>query len=105
MPVSKRRGGFFSRLDSSQLRITRGVMILLLAQARLSLVWLLSNLDVRARIAHWLIPTTDGVFREGKVWTLLTGPFLEVSFVSLLFQAMVLWMFVPVLERWWGTKR
>lgn len=103
--MSKRRGGFFSRFDSSQLRITRGAMILLFAQAGLSLVWLLSNLEVRARIAHWLIPTTDGVWREGKVWTLLTGPFLEISFVSLLFQALVLWMFVPVLERWWGTKR
>jgi len=104
--VSKpRRGGFFSRFDSTQLRITRGAMILLFLQAGLSIVWLLSNLEVRARMFEWLAPTPDAVFREGKVWTLLTGPMLEPSFASLLFQVLVLWMFVPTLERWWGFKR
>lgn len=103
--MSKRRGGPFSRLDSSQLRITRGAFILLFLQLGLSMVWLLSDLGVRADIVAWLAPSSAAVFEDYKVWTLLTGPILEVDFASLLFQVLILWMFVPTLERWWGTKR
>ncbi len=105
MSKQPRRGGFFSRFDKSQFRITRGALILLFLQAGLSMVWLLSNLDVRARMFHWLAPTPDAVWREGKVWTLLTGPVLEPSFASLLFQVLVMWTLVPTIERWWGFKR
>ena len=93
------------RFDVSQLRITRGALILLFLQAGLSIVWLLSDQPVRDDLTSLLAATTDQVWREGKVWTLLTGPILEPSLPSLLFQALVLWMFVPTLERWWGTKR
>jgi membrane associated rhomboid family serine protease len=39
------------------------------------------------------------------VWTLLTGPFLEISLLSLIFEALMVWLFLPTLERWWGPRR
>jgi membrane associated rhomboid family serine protease len=103
--VTRRRGGFFSRFDSGQLRITRGALILLFLQVGLSLVWLLSDESVRDSMSLHLSATADNVWREWKLWTLVTGAILEPSFPSLLFQVLVLWWFVPTLERWWGIKR
>jgi membrane associated rhomboid family serine protease len=101
--VSKQRGQ--RRFDVSQLRITRGALILLFLQVGTSLVWLLSNRDVRADITAYTVATTDSVFREYKVWTLITSAILEDSFAGLILGALVLWWFVPTLERWWGIKR
>jgi membrane associated rhomboid family serine protease len=39
------------------------------------------------------------------VWTLVTSPFLQPELLSLIFHALILWMFVPTIERWWGTAR
>jgi membrane associated rhomboid family serine protease len=39
------------------------------------------------------------------VWTLATGAFLEINFIALILHVSVLWMFVPTLERFWGTAR
>ena len=93
------------RIDWSQLRITRRAMWLLFAEVGLSLVWMLLDLETRTEMARWLLATSDGVWREGKVWTLLTSPLLQPELLSLLFHALILWMFVPTLERWWGTRR
>lgn len=98
---ARRRG----RFDFGQLRITRGALILLFLQVGLSLVWLMSDLGVRADLVDALAATPESVWREGKVWTLVTGAILETSFASLLFGALILWWFVPTLERWWGFKR
>ncbi|MCA9677571.1 MAG: rhomboid family intramembrane serine protease [Myxococcales bacterium] len=103
--MTRRRAPRQGRFDTSQFRITRGALILLFIQAGLSLVWLLSDLSVRDAMIQWLTPTADSVWHHGKVWTLVTGPVLEPDFASLLFQVLVLWLFVPALERWWGTKR
>lgn len=100
-----RRGGLLGRVDTSQLRITRGALILLFLQVGLSAVWLLSEEGVRADMIGWLGASGDSVWREGKAWTLVTAPFLETRFISLVFQALILWWFVPTLERWWGIKR
>src|SRR5690606_25765999 len=45
------------------------------------------------------------VFERGRVWTLVTSPLIEVEFFSLLLTGLILWMFVPTLERFWGTGR
>jgi len=86
-------------------RITRGALYLLFMEVGFSLVYLMSELKVRADIVSWLVATPDTVWREGKVWTLVTSGVLEIDFVSLIFHGFILWMFVPVLEKWWGTKR
>jgi membrane associated rhomboid family serine protease len=100
--VSKRGRVHF---DASQLRITRGALIVVGIQIGLSLVWLLSDPSTRQSMREYLAATPDNVFHHYRVWTLVTSPFLEVEFLSLLLSVFMLWMFVPTLERFWGTPR
>jgi membrane associated rhomboid family serine protease len=86
-------------------QITRGALYLLFATAGLSLVFQLADDGVRATLAGSLLASADSLYRELKLWTLVTSPLLESSFVSLLFQGLMLWMFLPALERWWGMNR
>lgn len=90
---------------SSSLRITRGAMLIAFLEIGVSLVWMLSNPESRRMLSDWLIATPSGVWREGKVWTLLTSALIEQRFLSLLLQMFVLWAFVPTLEHFWGTPR
>ncbi len=99
-----RRTGF-QQVDRSQFRITKVALGLLFALVGLSLVYAMSNDAAQARLDQWLKPTPDAVWRQGKVWTLLTGPFVEDRIVSLLFEALMIWMLLPTLERWWGPRR
>ncbi len=71
----------------------------------LSLVWLLSNKEARISFAEYMVATPTNVFENGRVWTLVTSPFLELDFLGLILHVMMLWMFVPTLERFWGTPR
>lgn len=99
--MSQRRSSF----DSSQLRITRGALVIAGLQLGLSLVWLLADNHARVSILDWAAASTDNVFHRGRVWTLITSPFLELEFLSLLLSVLMMWMFVPTLERFWGTPR
>ncbi|HET7502409.1 MAG TPA: rhomboid family intramembrane serine protease [Kofleriaceae bacterium] len=87
------------------LRITRGALIVAGLELGLSLVWLLSDPGSQDWMSRWLEATPAGVFEHGRVWTLATGVFLERNFLALVLHMMVLWMFVPTLERFWGTPR
>jgi membrane associated rhomboid family serine protease len=87
------------------LRITRGALIVAGLELGLSLVWLLSDKATRALLLEWLAATPSNVFVHGRVWTLATGVFLELNFIALVLHMTVLWMFVPTLERFWGTGR
>ena len=93
------------QFDSSQLKITRGALIVAGLQVGLSLVWLLSGPSAREAMLEWLAATPESVFHQGRVWTLVTSPFLEIDFLSLLLGLFMLWAFVPTLERFWGTPR
>jgi membrane associated rhomboid family serine protease len=86
-------------------RITRGALIVLGLHVGLSLVWMLADDAAKASMARWLVASPSQVFESGRVWTLATSPLLETDFVALLLTALMLWMFVPTLERFWGTKR
>jgi membrane associated rhomboid family serine protease len=94
-----------SRIDWSQVRITRGALIILGLQVGLSLVWLMANKDARAMLAEWLVASPSQVFDHYRVWTLVTSPLLEINFISLLFTGLMMWMLMPTLERFWGTAR
>lgn len=59
----------------------------------------------KARMVELLVPYADAVWREGRVWTLLTGAFIEIRIFSLFFQGLMIWFMLPTLERWWGPKR
>ena len=87
------------------LRITRGALIVAGLELGLSLVWALCDVQTRAVMASWLAATPSNVFEHGRVWTLVTGVFLEMNFLALILHMSVLWMFVPTLERFWGTAR
>jgi membrane associated rhomboid family serine protease len=80
-------------------------MIIAGLEIGLSLVWLLSTPDGRRMISEWITATPMNVFENFRVWTLGTSPFLETSFISLLLHVVMLWMFIPTLERFWGTPR
>jgi len=92
-------------IDREQLRITRGAAILLFLEVGTTLVWLFLDKSTQQRLAEWVVPTAETVWRHGRVWTLITGAFVEPDFLSLLLQGVMLWLFVPALERWWGTPR
>jgi len=89
----------------SGLRITRGALIIGGLELGLSLIWLLADTGTRSTLQAWLVPTASNVFERGRVWTLVTGVFLEPNFIALVLHMFVLWMFVSTLERFWGTPR
>ena len=89
----------------SGLRITRGALIVAGLELGLSLVFLLSDPDTQGLIKSWVEANPANVFEHARVWTLVTGVFLEDHFVALILHMAVLWMFVPTLERFWGTGR
>ncbi|MGE0398917.1 MAG: rhomboid family intramembrane serine protease [Kofleriaceae bacterium] len=93
------------RFQFSNLGITRGALIVLGLELGVSLIWLLSNQQARAEIGPWIVSYPSNVFENGRVWTLVTSPLLEDKFISLLMLAFVMWMFIPTLERFWGTAR
>lgn len=93
------------KFDWSQIKITRGALIVLGLQVGFSLVWLMATDSARATLGEWLIASPSQVFHHYRVWTLITSPLLEVDFITLLLAALMLWMFVPTLERFWGTGR
>jgi membrane associated rhomboid family serine protease len=90
---------------SWQTRITPGALYLLIAEATVSLIFLMLHDAQKAEMASWLVATTESVWQQGKIWTLVTSPLLAPEFIALLFHGLILWLFVPVLERWWGLKR
>lgn len=99
--MSARSGSRFA----DRLRITPGALLVIGLEIGLSLVWLMSGPEARARMIEYLVATPTNVFEHGRVWTLATSVFLEDQFIGLLLHAIVMWSFVPTLERFWGTKR
>ena len=93
------------QFDSSQLRITRGALVIVGLQLGLSLVYLLCSDPAQKTLAQWVVATPSQVFHNYRVWTLVTSPLLEIDFFSLLLGLVMLWLFVPTLERFWGTAR
>lgn len=105
MARSRRGGGGSWQRFLGQARITRGALYLLFISAGLSLVYMLGGDLLRARMAMAFAASGEGVWHHLQLWKLATSPLLEVNFIALIFQGFALWMFLPALERWWGTKR
>lgn len=87
------------------MKITRGALVLAVLQLVVTIVWLCLGDAEKAVFAKWLVTTPSNVFEHGRLWTLVTSPFLEDNFVNLVLSLLMLWMFVPTLERFWGTTR
>ncbi len=86
-------------------RITPGALYLLIAESSLSLLFLLAKDEFKFELARWLTANATQVWHDLKVWTLVTSALMHNELVALLFHGVILWLFVPVLERWWGTKK
>ena len=93
------------RFSFSSLGITRGALIVFGIQLGMSLVFMLCDPSARATIAEYAIASPSQIFDHGRVWTILTSPFLEIDFLQLVLQGFMMFMFVPTLERFWGTAR
>ena len=93
------------RFRFSNLGITQGALIILGLEVGLSLVYMLADVSARATLETWLVATPSHVFEHGRVWTLVTSNFLEPDVIGLLLQGFMMFMFVPTLERFWGTAR
>ncbi|MCP4443947.1 MAG: rhomboid family intramembrane serine protease [Myxococcales bacterium] len=93
------------RRGLGQTSITKGCLYLLVATLGLSLLFFMSKGEMRLEIARVVAASGQSIWHDFKLWQLVTSPFLEVEFIGLIFQGFMLWMFIPALERWWGTKR
>lgn len=93
------------RLQLGKLGITRGALVVGLLEIIASVVYLAMDYGTRDAIVEYLVATPDHVFVHGRVWTLVTSSLLQLSFLSLLLHAFILWQFAPTLERFWGTAR
>lgn len=71
----------------------------------ISIIFLLSDMPTRLLLRQWLSASASNVFERGRVWTLVTSPLLEQDFAALLLSVLMMWMFIPTLERFWGTTR
>lgn len=88
----------------ANLKLTRGAKILLGVVVTCSVAFLLCSLETRARILEWTLPTGTAVFRQGRVWTLLTGPLIERDIIWLVLLTFIMMSQAPM-EEFWGTRR
>lgn len=95
----RRRFGF------GNLGITRGALIVLGLQVGVSLIWMMLEPEMKLTFGEYFIASPSQIFEHGRVWTLLTSPLLEPSFVQLLLLGFIMFSFVPTLERFWGQAR
>ena len=85
-------------------RLTPAVTWILALSVGAFLLRVFSTEAIRKQIAEWLILTPQSLF-QGKVWTLATTALFNFDALAFFFNVLMLWMFVPVLEREWGTRR
>ena len=93
----------------TRLPVTAGVAWLAAISLGLFLVMLFSSPEVRTRTSVWLTLTPDAL-RHGHVWKLVTTSLVNLDpggkgGVAFFFDLLMLWLFVPVLEGFWGTPR
>jgi membrane associated rhomboid family serine protease len=88
-------------------RLTRGAAWLVGIVAAVFLVYLFGNARVKTALVDALVLSPYALFHDGHVWTLVTSAVFYPSqdVVAFLLDGLMLFLFVPVLERWWGTKR
>src|SRR5688500_19024154 len=92
-----RPGGVFDRL-------TPAVKWLLAVSVAVFLAFTLGGRALQATLANLLV-LTPGALLDLELWKLATTIFFTSSPVSFLIDCLVLWFFMPFLERAWGTRR
>jgi membrane associated rhomboid family serine protease len=85
-------------------RLTPVVKWLLVITAASFAIFLFAGKDNQVRLASLLV-LTPGALLEGHVWKLVTTVLLPDSPMAFFFDVLVLWLFMPFLERAWGARR
>jgi membrane associated rhomboid family serine protease len=85
-------------------KITRGALGLVIATSVVFVVWVFMPPAQRAQLAAAIL-LTPAALRHLQLWKVLTTSFLDPSAFNFILDILMLWMFVPTLERWWGTRR
>ena len=61
--------------------------------------------ETNKRALVHVLALTPAALADGQVWKLLTTALVSDRLLTLFFDGMMLWLFVPVLERAFGTRR
>lgn len=91
----------FSRFIS---RLTPAVKWLLGIEIAVFLLLAFAGAATKAMLGQWLILTPASLL-EGHVWKLVTTALFPQDPITLFFDILILFMFMPFLEREWGTRR
>ena len=85
-------------------RITRGVAYLIAIQVGVFVVAVFLDPASLGRLVDALV-LTPAALANGHVWKLLSTTLVTLDVWTLVFDCLVLWLFLPALEDWWGTRR
>ena len=85
--------------------VTRGALAIAGINVLVSLVLLFADKHTNEVLTDAMLATPSGVFEQGHVWTIVTSIFYEQGFIQLILDVLILFLFVPTLERFWGTPR
>jgi len=85
-------------------RLTPVVTWLIAINIATFLLFTFSGKAAQGTLGQWLVLTPRSLL-EGHVWKLVTTAFFAADGLAFLFDLLVLWMFVPVLESTWGRRR
>jgi membrane associated rhomboid family serine protease len=85
-------------------RLTPAVKWLLGLTVAVFAVFMLGGRGLQATLVDLLV-LTPGALLDLEVWKLATTVFFTTSPVAFLIDCLVLWFFMPFLERSWGTRR
>ena len=88
-------------------RLTPGAAWLVGILAVVFLIFLFANATLKQAVTEWLVLTPYSALHDFHLWKLFTSAVVYPSSAVLAFllDGLMLFMFVPVIERWWGTKR
>src|SRR5688572_7834458 len=85
-------------------RLTPAVAWMIGVEVGVFLLYLFAGKGTRAAMIEWLVLTPESLAR-GHVWKLATTALMNQSGLAFFFDILMLWMFIPVLESFWGTRR
>ena len=93
------------RFEFRRLGITRGALIVFGLQLGVSLVYMMCEPAAKLQFQEYVVASPSQIFDHFRLWTIATSPLLEPSFFQLLLLGFMMFLFVPTLERFWGTPR
>jgi membrane associated rhomboid family serine protease len=85
-------------------RLTPVVTWIIAVNLGVFLVWLFAGKAAQALFVRWLV-LTPGSLAEGHVWKLVTTSLFNLNALAFVFDMLMLWLFIPILEQLWTRKK